>query len=94
MMLAFNMVVKPNVRAALVQRELDFSSLLDGITVPVLITHGRADTMVLPAMAEYILNHCKTAKVSWYDGVGHAPFLEDPLRFNTELKHFAVSAHH
>jgi pimeloyl-ACP methyl ester carboxylesterase len=50
--------------------------------------------MVLPAMAEYILNHCKTAEVSWYDGVGHAPFLEDPLRFNTELKHFAVSAHH
>jgi pimeloyl-ACP methyl ester carboxylesterase len=62
--------------------------------VPVLITHGRADTMVLPAMAEYILKHCKIAKVSWYDGVGHAPFLEDPLRFNTELKHFAVSAHH
>jgi len=93
-MLAFNMVVKPSVRAALVQRELDFGSVLEGITVPVLITHGRADTMVLPAMAEYIFNHCKTAEVSWYDGVGHALFLEDPLRFNTELKHFAVSAHH
>jgi non-heme chloroperoxidase len=44
-MLAFNMVVKPNVRAALVQRELDFGPLIDGITVPVLITHVRADTM-------------------------------------------------
>ena len=52
--LAFNMVVKPNVRAALVQRELDFGALLEGITVPVLITQGRADTVVLPAMAEYI----------------------------------------
>jgi pimeloyl-ACP methyl ester carboxylesterase len=91
-MLAFNMIVKPNVRAALVQRELDFGSVLEGITVPVLITHGRADTMVLPAMAEYILNHKKTAEVSWYDGVGHAPFLEDPLRFNTELKRFAARA--
>jgi pimeloyl-ACP methyl ester carboxylesterase len=48
--------------------------------------------MVLPAMAEYILNHKKTAEVSWYDGVGHAPFLEDPLRFNTELKRFAARA--
>jgi pimeloyl-ACP methyl ester carboxylesterase len=44
-------------------------------------------------MADYILNHCKTAEVSWYEGVGHAPFLEEPLRFNTELKRFAVSAH-
>jgi non-heme chloroperoxidase len=91
-MLAFNMVVKPSVRAALVQRELDFGSLIDGITVPVLITHGRADTVVLPAMAEYILNHCKTAEVSWYDGVGHAPFIEEPPRFNTELKRFAMHA--
>lgn len=88
--LAFNMVVKPNVRAALTQRELDFGPLLEGITVPVLVTHGRADTVVLPAMGEYILNHCKTAEASWYDGVGHAPFLEEPPRFNTELKRFAT----
>jgi pimeloyl-ACP methyl ester carboxylesterase len=91
--LAFNMVVKPNVRGALLQRELDFASLLERITVPVLVTHGRSDTLVLPAMADYILNHCKTAEVSWYEGVGHAPFLEDALRFNTELKRFAMSAH-
>jgi non-heme chloroperoxidase len=92
--LAFNMVVKPNVRRALLQRELDFASLLEKITVPVLVTHGRSDTVVLPAMAEYVLSHCKTAQASWYEGVGHAPFVEEPLRFNTELKRFAASAHH
>jgi pimeloyl-ACP methyl ester carboxylesterase len=91
--LAFNMVVKPNVRAALTQRELDFGPLLEAVTVPILVTHGRSDTVVLPAMAEYILNHCKTAKSSWYEGVGHAPFVEDSQRFNTELRHFAESAH-
>src|SRR5215469_14994576 len=91
--LAFNMVVKPNVRGALLQRELDFGSLLEGITVPVLVTHGRSDTLVLPAMADYILNHCKKAQMSWYEGVGHAPFLEEPLRFNAELKRFALSTH-
>jgi non-heme chloroperoxidase len=90
-MLAFNMVVKPRVRGALIQRELDFASLLESITVPVLVTHGRSDSVVLPAMADYILKHCKTAEVSWYDGVGHAPFLEEPLRFNAELKRFTVS---
>ena len=93
-MLAFNIVVKPNVRRALLQRELDFGAILERITVPVLVTQGRADTLVLPAMAEYILDHCKTAEASWYEGVGHAPFLEEPLRFNTELKRFAARALH
>ncbi len=92
--LAFNMVVKPSVRGALIQRELDFASLLEGITVPVLVTHGRSDTVVMPAMAEYILTHCKTARASWFDGVGHAPFLEEPVRFNTELKSFAKKVRH
>jgi non-heme chloroperoxidase len=92
--LAFNIVVKPHVRRALLQRELDFGPILEGITVPLLVTHGRSDTVVLPAMAEYALTHCKTAEVSWYEGVGHAPFLEEPVRFNTELKRFAAHAHH
>ena len=92
--LAFNMIVNPKVRAAMAQRVLDFAALLEGITVPVLVTQGRLDTVVLPAMADYILKHCKTAKASWFDGVGHAPFLEEPLRFNTELKHFATDAYH
>jgi len=92
--LAFNMVVQPKVRGAMIQRELDFAPLLQGITVPVLVTHGRSDTVILPAMADYILKHCRTAEASWYDGVGHAPFLEEPLRFNAELKRFAASAQH
>jgi len=92
--LAFNMVVRPSVRGALIRRELDFAPLLERMTVPVLVTHGRSDSVVLPAMADYILNHCKTAEASWYEGVGHAPFLEEPLRFNAELKRFAVSARH
>jgi non-heme chloroperoxidase len=92
--LAFNVVVRPSVRRAMAQRELDFGSVLQGITVPVLVTHGRLDTVVLPSMAEYILQQCKTAEASWYDDVGHAPFLEQPLRFNSELKQFAARAHH
>jgi non-heme chloroperoxidase len=89
--LAFNLVVQPSVRGAMTRRELDFAPLLEGVTVPVLVTQGRADTVVLPAMADYILTHCKGAEASWYDGVGHTPFLEEPLRFNAELKRFAGS---
>jgi non-heme chloroperoxidase len=91
--LGFNMVVHPQVRAFLIQRELDFVPILESIEVPVLVTHGRSDTLVLPAMADLIREHCKTAQTSWYGGVGHAPFLEEPERFNRELARFSKKAH-
>jgi pimeloyl-ACP methyl ester carboxylesterase len=50
-----------------------------------LVTQGRADSVVLPAMAEHVLATCPTAEASWYDGTGHVPHLEDPGRFNREL---------
>jgi non-heme chloroperoxidase len=90
--LAFNMVVHPKVRAFLIQRELDFAPILASIEVPVLVSHGRSDTLALPAMGDYIREHCKAAEASWYDGVGHAPFLEEPERFNRELARFAKNA--
>jgi pimeloyl-ACP methyl ester carboxylesterase len=42
-------------------------------------------TIIKPAMAEHILEICPTATASWYEDVGHAPFLEEPARFNREL---------
>ena len=59
--------------------------MLRALEVPLLVTHGRADTVVLPAMAEHVLAICPTAEASWYDGVGHTVHLEAPGRFNREL---------
>ena len=59
--------------------------MLRALEVPLLVTHGRADTVVLPAMAEHVVDMCPTAEASWYDGVGHVPHLEEPERFNREL---------
>jgi pimeloyl-ACP methyl ester carboxylesterase len=89
-LLESSLAVSPQVRGYLIQRELDFTDVLERLSVPVLVTHGRADTVVLQAMAEYILEHCKTAKASWYDGVGHAPFFVAAERFNKELAKFAA----
>lgn len=86
--LCWNMVVPPEVRRALFSRELDAVDVLSELSVPVLVTHGRADTIVLPSMAEQVLDVCTTAEASWYDGVGHMPFLEDPVRFDRELAEF------
>jgi len=81
----WNMVVPATIRANLAAREIDCDDVLAALEVPLLVTQGRADTVVLPAMAEHVLAVCPTARASWYDGVGHAPHLEEPERFNREL---------
>ena len=86
--LCWNMVVPREVRAALFAREIDADDVLSGLSVPVLVTHGRLDTIVLPSMAEHVLEVCRTAQPSWYDGVGHLPFLEDPVRFDRDFGDF------
>jgi non-heme chloroperoxidase len=83
--LGWNMAVPAQIRANLAAREIDDDDVLRALEVPVLVTHGREDSVVLPAMAEHILATCPVAEASWYDGVGHAPHLEAPERFNTEL---------
>ena len=83
--LCWNMAVPAPVRATLGSREIDDDDVLGALRVPLLVTQGRSDSVVLPAMAEHILATCPAADASWYDGVGHAPHLEDPERFNREL---------
>jgi pimeloyl-ACP methyl ester carboxylesterase len=90
--LCWNMAVPPEVKGALLARDIDNADLLAHLSVPVLVTHGREDAIVLPSMAEYTLEHCKAAVASWYDGVGHMPFVEDAGRFNDELAAFAHRA--
>jgi non-heme chloroperoxidase len=82
---SWNVVVPAAIRANLAAREIDCDDVLRALEVPLLVTHGRADSVVLPAMAEHVLTTCPTAEASWYDGVGHVPHLEEPERFNREL---------
>ena len=89
--LCWQMVVRPDVRGALVTREINSDDVLRSLRVPLLVAHGREDYVVLPTMAEHVLEACPKATASWYDDVGHAPFLEDPARFNREL---AELVHH
>ena len=87
--LCWNMVVPAEVRLALGSREIDSDDVLASLSVPVLVSHGREDIVVLPAMAEHVAAICPAAKVSWYSGVGHAPHIESPSRFNRELTELA-----
>jgi len=89
--MCWSMAVPAAIRANLAARQVDCDDVLRALEVPLHVTHGRADTVVLPAMAEHILAICPTAEVSWYDG-GHVPFLEEPDRFNQELAALARHA--
>lgn len=88
-MLGFNVIVPPYVREALHSRTVTHDDDLRGIEKPVLITHGEQDGIVLPAAAEEHAGLIETAETSLYPDVGHAPFWEDPERFNEELREFA-----
>ena len=83
--ICWNVVVPAQIRAGLAAREIDDDDVLRSLEMPLLVTHGREDSVVLPAMAEHVLATCPTAEASWYEGVGHAPHLEEPERFNREL---------
>ena len=84
-LLAASMTVPARIRASLAAREIDCDDVLAALEVPLLVTQGRLDSIVLPAMAEHILAVCPTARSSWYDNAAHVPHLEEPERFNREL---------
>jgi len=91
-MLAFNMMVPPKVRANMAGRTLNIDDILAALKLPVLVTHGAADRLALPASAKYTAAKISGAKLSLYDGIGHAPFWEDTVRFNAELAAFVRAA--
>ena len=91
-MLAFNMVIPASVRACVRRRPPNPGDVIAGIDVPVLVTHGMKDQIVLDAICKFTASTVKDAKLSLYENVGHAPFWEDAPRFNRELAEFVRSA--
>lgn len=63
-------------------------AVLRDLSIPVFLTHGKEDTIVLPDEAREHHEVIPKAEVSWYAGVGHSPFWEAPGRFNEELRAF------
>jgi non-heme chloroperoxidase len=91
-MLAFNMMVPPKVRLGLANRPLEVDDMLRNLRLPVLVTHGAEDKNSNLIAAEYTAKMIPGAKLSVYQGIGHAPFFEDTSRFNAELAAFVRAA--
>jgi len=87
-MLAFNMMVPRAVRTAMTGRELDADALYRRLALPVLVTFGVEDQILTLEGARQVASVIPGARLSLYNGVGHAPFWEDTSRFNRELAEF------
>lgn len=85
------MMVPPPIRAAMFDRVLDNDDVLASIRVPTLVVHGRNDRIVKLSAAQHTAKMVPHAKLLVYSGVGHAPHLEVPKRFNSDLAEFVRS---
>jgi len=91
-MLAFNSMVPRHVRLALLGRPLEIEARLRALDIPVLVTHGQFEKLVDLSMGRHTVGVVPGARLSVYEGIGHAPFWEDAPRFNRELAELARSA--
>jgi non-heme chloroperoxidase len=84
----YNMLVLPSIRGAHLSRPASDGGILAKLDVPVLVTQGSEDRLVLRGLGELTAAVVPGARLSIYDGIGHAPFVEDAARFNRELAEF------
>lgn len=90
---AFNMLVPPNVRSILSVRNIDNGDVLERVKVPTALFYGAKDVVVNPkATSDYILSTIKGSKLFWYEDAGHLLFVDDADRFNADLKDFVLQA--
>ena len=93
--LGYNMRVPAAVRRAIAGWSTPAPLTIDALRklrVPILISHGRLDTVVLPAAAEMTADTIAHARLSWFDDCGHSLFVEDAARFNDELIAFVEAS--
>ena len=68
----------------------DFTNELANVSVPTLITWGDRDTYALRAAQHQLLDVIPGARLTTYEGYGHAFHWEDPARFAADLVAFVA----
>jgi pimeloyl-ACP methyl ester carboxylesterase len=69
----------------------DWRGLLPSIDVPVLLAHGVKSQVFPTPVWESLAAAIPQTSLSLFEQSGHAPFWEEPERFNTEVMKFASS---
>ena len=86
--LIYNMMLPAYVRSAMSQNQTSYDDLAGKITVPTILIHGDADALVPFEVAVNNQPLLPNSELITYSGIGHAPFLEDPQRFNADVAEF------
>jgi non-heme chloroperoxidase len=69
---------------------IDHRSELPTVEVPALVCRGDHDVVVDPAIGERAAELLPNSRLVKFSDSGHAPFLEEPEKFNAELLAFAA----
>lgn len=91
-MVGFNMLCPPHIRRAARLRDEDFRDAWGRLTKPALIIQGAAERVCLPEILADMQAAIPHARTVTYPGCGHAPFWEQPERFDADLAAFADTA--
>ncbi len=86
--LIYNMMMPAYVRLAMFQNQTSYEDLADKITTPTLLIHGDDDAVVDVDLSVTNQSLIPDSVLVRYDGIGHAPFLEAPERFNMDVMQF------
>ncbi|MEZ4606906.1 MAG: alpha/beta hydrolase [Deinococcales bacterium] len=91
--IAINMMTPAQVRLGLISRKLDNDDVLSQHQLPMLCIQGSEDQMVTVGSSEHSLslNQNPKSRLSFYEGVGHMPFVEETERFVSDLSAFIES---
>ena len=86
---SLGLMVPAYVRRAMVHRTLDNQDLVGRLSLPVLFALGAEDNPFQLEDAAELAASRENVNLTVYEGAGHSVFLEQPERFNTELRRFA-----
>lgn len=86
-----SLTVPPRIRSGLFGRSAANDDVFAGSGLPALLIHGTADQVVDISCAEHAATLMPDASVRFWDGGGHAPFLEDPVAFAEQVDEFVAA---
>jgi non-heme chloroperoxidase len=91
LMLTYNAMVPPVMQRAVRKMVAGVSEeSLMSLKRPVLIVQGKKDRLLTESMALYAHELLQNSKLKMYSESGHAPFYEEPARFNEDLRSFVM----
>ena len=91
MLLAIAATVSNATRIGQLANRPDLVDVLASIAVPTLVIHGEQDDAVLLESGRFLAAHIPGAKLEVFQRSGHAPFAEEPERFDAVIDRFAQS---